>query len=326
MEQNQYSIWPRVILMLIFAAGSLSMLGAQASLVRSPNQQKGLDELRVMTRDGLGREVTLALPGATPDQSRAAVTAVRRFVRGRSGLDMGDEIENRLAEMEAITLSAHARRISPDELTDLMTKTLLERVRRLKDEEITRAATLMGCKDCEQVEALPDDVLVMLRASGEATVSAKAAINIIKRIRDQGVITSALLPMVSLARTGVAMQVNRRLIAFSYSLPEQWSNVEREGLTPLQAYLVAYSVAADDPLWYSQSNLQSVMKHVEELRQPAGESSDSLRHPSPSLNSHLSQRNAYGDNGYIFPTPLSLILDKETTTHLLDHIEERSRL
>lgn len=327
MDQKQYSIWPRLILIIIFTAGSLSILVAQASMVRSPNDQKVLDELRVMTRDGLGREVTLALPGATPDQSRAVVASVRTFIRQRSGLDMGDEVENRLAEMEAITLSAHARRISPDELTDLMTQTLLERVRTLKDEEITRAATLLGCEDCAHAEAIADHAKVRPRASGEGTISAKVAIEAIKRVRSQALVPSLLLPMVSLARSGIAREIKRRLSTFSYSLPEQWGQVESEGLTPLQAYLVAYSVAADDHLWYSQTNLRSVMQRAEQMRLAAdGHSAGSSESSSPSLDSRLNQRTAFGVNGYIFSSPLDLILDKETTTRLLDQIEERSRL
>ncbi|MEN3332351.1 MAG: hypothetical protein V7641_1716 [Blastocatellia bacterium] len=327
MDRHHDSIWPRLMLILIFTVGSLSILVVKASMVRSPNDQNVMDELRVMTRDGLGREASLALPGATPDQSRVAVASVRTFIRQRSGLDMGDAVESRLADMEAMTLSAHARHISSDELTDLLTQTLLERVRTLKDEEISRAANLLGCADCTQADAIPDKAKVRPRASGEGTVSAKAAIDAIKRVRDQAVISSVLLPMISLARSGIAREIKRRLTAFSYSLPEQWGNVDSEGLTPLQAYLVAYSVAADDYLWYSQANLQSVMKRAEQMRLAAdGQSAGSSESSSPSLDSRLNQRTAFGVNGYIFSSPLDLILDKETTTRLLDHIEERSRL
>jgi hypothetical protein len=327
MNQKEYSIWPRLILIILFSVGSLSLLVAKASMVRSPqNDQKVLDELRVMTLDGLGREVTLALPGAPPEQSRAAVASVRTFIRGRSGLDMGDEVENRLVNMEAITLSAHARRISPDELTDLMTQTLLERVRRLKDEEITRAATILGCEDCAQTGAIPESASVMPRASGEGTIKAQIAIDAIKRVRDHAFITSAILPMVSLARTGMEREIKRRLIAFSYSLPDQWGRVDSEGMTPLQAYLIAYAVAADDHLWYSQANLRSVMVRSEQLKLAEGGKSADGNHSAVSVESRLSQRTAFGVNGYIFASPLDLILDKETTTRLLDQIEERSRL
>jgi hypothetical protein len=45
-----------------------------------------------------------------------------------------------------------------------------------------------------------------------------------------------------------------------------------------------------------------------------------------SIESFLSQRTAFGSRGYIYASPLDLLLDQETTTRLLDQIEERSRL
>jgi hypothetical protein len=112
----------------------------------------------------------------------------------------------------------------------------------------------------------------------------------------------------SLAET----QVGRPIGFLSAALPEQFG-AAAQGLTPVQALLITYSVIADDPLMDSTPNLKKRMKALQE-RIERGEG----HYPSP--DGHF----AYGVNGYLYSTPLDLTLDEQTVNDILSRVEERS--
>jgi hypothetical protein len=92
------------------------------------------------------------------------------------------------------------------------------------------------------------------------------------------------------------------------------SAAEDAGFTPLQAFLVAYSMVSDDPLTYSQPRLRRSM----ELEQKHW--TEKLGQPYPSPEGHR----AYGVNGYLFSSPLDLFFDGQAVNRLLDGFEKRA--
>ena len=85
-------------------------------------------------------------------------------------------------------------------------------------------------------------------------------------------------------------------------------------MTPLQALLVTYSVASDDPLWYSQEHLDSLKQNVQRvMTERLGNYPAAMGRP------------AYGRNGYIFSTPLDILLDQNTTARIFERIDQRRR-
>jgi hypothetical protein len=57
----------------------------------------------------------------------------------------------------------------------------------------------------------------------------------------------------------VEEEVNGRAVTLSAALPEQFGKSTAQGVTPTQALLIAYSVAADDPLTDSRSDVEQMI-------------------------------------------------------------------
>ncbi len=78
-------------------------------------------------------------------------------------------------------------------------------------------------------------------------------------------------------------------------------------LSPMEAMLVVYSLAAEDPLAHGRKGLEeSMVKHEEVFTRHTG-----VKWPDPK------QHRAYGTNGYIRPSPVELLLDDATVTEIL---------
>lgn len=106
--------------------------------------------------------------------------------------------------------------------------------------------------------------------------------------------------------------MRNRVDYLSAALPEQFGGAAH-GLTPVQAFVVAYSVVADDLLIDSTPNLRKRMKALQE-RIARGQG----HYPSPD------GRFAYGVNGYLYLTPLDLTFDEQTVNDVLSRVGERS--
>ena len=303
-------------LVLSLAAIVLARVSSSKSVATATSAKPRIEQLHALVREGIGSEVSLARAGARPDEVRNSVDSVKNFIQQRSGLEMSEAVESRLATMERDTLDGASKRITPDELSDVLTQTLLERIHNLNDAEITHAADALRGFDAPD---LPAEVKatrnsVMLRANGKGSMPANVFIDRAREFRERTFIPQLLLSFMGLARSEVSKVVQNRLENLSAALPEQWGQATRDGLTPLQAYLITYSATSDDYLWYSQQNLQGLMKSSEQIQ--------------TQVYGHYSSAEgwrAYGVNGYMYSTPLDLVFDQRTTTRLLDRLEQRSR-
>lgn len=90
------------------------------------------------------------------------------------------------------------------------------------------------------------------------------------------------------------------------------SSTADAGLTPLQAFLFAYSLVSNDALDYSQANLRKYMEADQK------DKTKTFGQPYPSPEGHR----AYGVNGYRFSSPLDLFFDEPTVNRLLDRVEK----
>jgi hypothetical protein len=63
----------------------------------------------------------------------------------------------------------------------------------------------------------------------------------------------------------IEVEVKDRAVKLSAALPEQFGQAGTQGVTPTQALLIAYSVAADDPLTDSRGDIEQtiVQKRIE---------------------------------------------------------------
>jgi hypothetical protein len=265
-----------------------SSLPAKASAEDKQNLQNQL-------RKGIGSEVRFA---ARPERADEAVASAADFIHWRSGLKLADGFKKRLAKAESDVLSGKSPYIAVDELTDDMTTAVVERLATLTDEEIEEAA-----------EASAD-------AHGEVRSRADAKWGVMSK---EDLILQAKAGREWSRRGGVGLQhglrsmiggeVNDRVSTLSAHLPEQFKNANSQGVTPTQALLIAYSVAADDPLTNSRSDIaQMLMQKRMDKRQTREE--------------RKAQKNVsggpYGPKGLLHPSAPNLFFTKSAIDKLLN--------
>src|SRR2546427_614855 len=132
----------RFILISILVVGGVVTAISRSSHSFDKEAQKRFwaEQSQAYLRAGVGSEVRLASAGARSEDVRASLDSVAEFIRYRSGLEMNDEVKGRLARMEERVLNGKGRRVSADELGDLFTTILVERLHNCTDAEIEEAA------------------------------------------------------------------------------------------------------------------------------------------------------------------------------------------
>ena len=301
-------------MLALLCVGSIGVDTTRTHANQNDRYAQSKENFKAAVRDGIGTEVQFAAPGDDNKNVRASIESAAQFMRKRSGVDLRGQTKTRLAEMEASTLAGTTRRITPDELSEIIASTAIERISAASDEEIDRAAETLRGFDAPD---LPDSfrrgrARVRLRSSMEGTLTPDQFASQVKAIRDADPILkyAVLKPMAIRAASSEIKSCTRNL---SEAVPEQFGSAATD-LTPLQAVLTAYSIVSEDRLAYSSTNLQKRMEGLQDLiTKTTGK-----RYPSP--NGYL----AYGPNGYLVSTPLDMVFDERTVNLLLDHIAERS--
>jgi hypothetical protein len=218
-----------------------SRLPAEASAENKQNVHERL-------RKGLGSEVRFASAAANPQQIDEAVRSTDEFIYWRSGLRMTDETKKRLAKAESDVLKGKTKHISLGELTDSLTTAVVERLGTLTDEEIQLAADASADEHGE----------IPSRSGGKwGEVTKQTLIRQAKSGREwsqQGdtALSAGLRPLLE-------EEVNTRAMTLGAALPEQFGQAGAQGVTPTQALVIAYSIAADDPLTDSRSDISQMI-------------------------------------------------------------------
>jgi hypothetical protein len=205
-------------------------------------------ELQQRLRKGVGSEVRFANASANPQQIDEAVTSTDAFIYWRSGLKMSDDTKKKLAKAENDVLKGKAKHITLEELTDNLTTAVVDRLGTLTDEEIQQAA-----------DASSDEQgAIRSRADGKwGVLTRKDLVQQAKSGRDwsqrgDSALRASLRPMIE-------EEVNGRAVTLGAALPEQFGRATAQGVTPTQALLITYSVAADDPLTDSRSDIEQMI-------------------------------------------------------------------
>jgi hypothetical protein len=301
-----------VVLSLSLVCLTGTGLGLYSSAVRRDHSADGKRLFQERLRNGVGREVVFTRPGDGPENVRASVNSLARFIYARSGVRLSEQAKGRLADLEGRTLAGEYRRLTADELSDAVGRAAVERIATLSDEQMAYAAECLRGFDAPD---LPESVRrgrakVRLRASKPGELTPSQVVDQAKAIRDADGASRSLF--LGAAKNAVAGELKGRRAFLGEALPEYFGT-DDAGLTPLQALLLTYSVASDDLLTDSAAGLRARMRGIQErLARASGE-------PYPSPEGH----HAYGPNGYVFSTPLDLAFDDRSVALLLDHIAER---
>jgi hypothetical protein len=218
-----------------------SKLPAEASSEDKQDLQKRL-------RKGVGSEVRFASAAANPQQIDEAVGSADEFIYWRSGLRMSDETKKNLAKAESDVLKGKTKRTTIGELTDDLTTAVVDRLATLTDEEIQQVADASADEHGD----------IRSRADGRWGVLTKEElIQQAKSGRDWSQRGDSALR--AGLRTMIEGEVNDRAVKLSAGLPEQFGQAIAQGVTPTQALLIAYSVAADDPLTDSRGDISQMI-------------------------------------------------------------------
>ena len=280
------------ILAFLVAAGIAlwysSPLPAKASAEDKQNLQNQL-------RKGIGSEVRFA---ARPEQADEAVASAADFIHWRSGLKLTNGFKKRLAKAESDVLNGKSPHITVAELTDDMTAAVIDRLATLTDEEIDEAAAastdahgeIRSRADAKWGVMSKEDLVLQARAGREWSQRGDVGLQVGLRSMIEG-------------------EVNDRVSTLSALLPEQFGNANSQGVTPTQALLIAYSVAADDPLTNSRSDIAQMLleKRMDERQ---------------TRQQRKAQKNVsgrpYGPNGLLHPSAPGLFFTKSGFDKLLN--------
>jgi hypothetical protein len=219
-----------------------------SKLTAEASSSKDKQQLQERLRKGVGSEVRFASAAADPRQIDEAVRSTDEFIFWRSGLRMSDETKKRLAKAESDVLKGKAKHITISALTDSLTTAVVDRLATLTDEEIEQAADASSDEHGD----------IRSRADGKwGVLTKKELVQQAKSGREwsqQGdsALRAALRPMIE-------GEVNDRAATLAAALPEQFGQAGAQGVTPTQALLIAYSVAADDPLTDARSDIEQMI-------------------------------------------------------------------
>jgi hypothetical protein len=275
-----------------FVLGGIAVWNASKQPAKASAENKQL--LLKPLRKGVGSEVQFA---RTPEQTDDAVASAADFIYWRSGLKMSDDTKKKLAQAESDLLTGASRHITTAELTDNMTAVVVERLATLTDEEI-QWATEVSSDGNGQIHS---------RADGRwGVLSKKQLIQQAKAGREWS--KRGDLALRDALHTMIEGEVKDRIGALSAALPEQFGQAGDRGLTPTQALLIAYSVAADDQLTDSRSDIQQA---VIKQRMDNGQTREKKK------GQKVSGR-PYGPNGFLHPSAPQLFLNKAAVDRLLN--------
>jgi hypothetical protein len=271
-----------------------SRLPAEASAGDKQHSQERL-------RKGVGSEVRFASAAAKAEQIDEAVGSTDAFIYWRSGLRMSDETKKKLVQAESNVLKGKERRISLDELTDNLTSAAVDRLATLTDEEIQQAADASSDEYGE----------IRSRANGKWGVLTKQSLVRQARAGREWSQRGDSAPRVAL-RAMIEEEVSDRAVKLATALPEQFGQASTQGVMPTQALLIAYSVAADDPLTDSRSDIAQV---IVQKRIDARQTREEKK-----AQKNVSGR-PYGPRGLLHPSAAYLFFNKGSVEKFLTRSE-----
>lgn len=272
------------------------------AIAQNDQRDEAKKQFYAQLRNGVGQEVKFALAGASLEDTRRSVESLSSFIQVRSSAELSGQLKTRLAKLEQCTLNDQSNRLSIDDLTDVLALTAQNILNTLDEQEIHYAAEMLR-------DGGDYGNYVILRANGAGRQRASDFENRVKALRSQSRQNGQVNSKV---RSIVRNEVADRVHFLGEALPEQFGNVQKIGITPVQAILIAYSIASDDLLLFSRDALQKQLELTHEQLATLGDTS-----PRKS-------EKAYGVKGERFSTPLDLAFNPSSLDKLLDRLESKS--
>jgi hypothetical protein len=232
------------------------------------------------------------------------------FILYRSGIQISQSNKS-LLETSEQNFWANSKRVNATELAQIITEIANEQIPQLSNAQISNVTESFRGFNASGIPAgyAQGRNFTRLRASGRGRMLATSFSTELTNLRDGGIESGVAQTMISLA---VSAEVDTKVKTIAEAQTNFFGSTNYD-MTPIQALLVTYSVVTDDQLLHDQSTLQQKMQSLHQgLQQVTGQS-----FPSPQ------GHKAYGDNGYVFSSPASLVLSDANVTRLINLIQER---
>jgi hypothetical protein len=212
----------------------------------------------------------------------------------------------KLARLEHRVLSGDGQPINVAQLSSDLADFAVDRLAGLTEEEFEHAFdTLCGFNSPElSEEARSERVFRQRRLSlgYKVTPEFVEKINSFRRSLADDTITRSL----------VQSEISQRVRRFAdFTLKALPGNDNTETTTPLQAFLIVYSVASDDGLATDDWELQRIIQSVHQSK-------------IKRFGYYPRSEFAYGVNGFIYSSPIDLVLNGKGLDGILNILDERS--
>lgn len=290
---------PTLIILFIASLTVIGFIVTPRSATTQSNEAR--EKFKNDVREGLS-EIGLPM-NPIETEIDAAGDRLADFVNYRSGLKISESNLARLKELEFTSRSTN-KGVSVRELSQHLTRIAADRIPKLNDDEIVFITeNLKGFYFPEIPEGFKKGRdTIILRADGRGWMNEDVFVKELKTLRDGGV--GALMRQIFAYELG--REVTDKVKFLAEVEPTRFGAGDSV-LSPMEAMLVVYSLAAEDPLAHGRKGLEDRMiKHQEVLTRHT-----SVKWPDPK------QHRAYGTNGYIRPSPVELLLDDATVTEIL---------
>lgn len=289
------------VVSVVLAGAAIWLVSTVPGGASAPGASKDKQKLQERLRKGVGSEVHFASPGDTQDQVAASVGSVADFIRMRSGMKMSDETRKKLVSAESELLMGKTQYMQVGELVDSLTGAVVDRLATITDKEIQQAADASANADGE-VRSRADARMGVL-SKDEFIAQVKSGREWSKR--GDAALQVGLRPMIE-------EEVNSRVAALGEAMPEMFGQAATRGVTPTQALLIAYSVAADDSLADSQADIAQ-MRVQKRMEQRLTREQEKARKDVSIL--------PYGSRGFAHPSAANLFFNKAAVDRLLNRGE-----
>lgn len=300
---QQRRSWSIALVIACVTVGGIAVWHASKLPAGATSAATSMDKQNLQERlqKGVGSEVRFASTFAKPAQIAEAVDSTADFMYRRAGVRMSDETKKQLVEAETNVLAGRTKYITIEELTDNLTAGVVDRLGTITDEEI-RWVTEVSTDENGQISS---------RATGKwGVLTTKDLIQQAKAGREWSRRGDSTLQ--SALRSMIEGEVNDRISMLGAALPNQFGQADAKGITPTQAVLIAYSVAADDQLTDSQSDIDQMLM---QKRIDSGQTREQKK-----AQKHITGR-PYGPHGFLHPSAPQLFLNRAAIDKILNPSE-----
>ena len=266
------------------------------------------EEYQQAIRNALA-EIDFPAANTAPGINSAAEN-LSNFMSYRAGVSLSQANKDLLRELEQKSWN-QSKRINRGPLAGILTDLAIEKISNATDEDINYAAEKLSGFDAPD---LPESFkrgkrTVMFRASGAGSIEKDEFIEQAKILRDTVKSNKIARSFVSSA---IDRELEQRAVLLAKASPKDFDSTT--DFTPGQAVLITYAIVTDD---VPMNNKKALQKKMEDLQTGISRINNQ---PYPSPQGHT----AYGVNGYLFSTPVNLLLDDAAFSKILNGIKEKS--